>query len=112
MAYGYFKDLIRTIASDKILRDKAFNVAKNPKYDGYQPGFFWWSIDVLIKKTSGRGIKNENIWNQRPLDFACVANISDRKISNRTPELAEELHKTTVAKFKKRKVHSGFTGNI
>ena len=40
MAYGYFKDLIRTTASDKILRDKAFNVAKNPKYDGYQPDFF------------------------------------------------------------------------
>ena len=40
MAYGYFKDLIRTIVSDKILRDKAFKVAKNPKYDGYQPDFF------------------------------------------------------------------------
>ena len=35
MAYGNFKDLERT-ASDKVLRDKAFNIAKNPKYDGYQ----------------------------------------------------------------------------
>ena len=37
MAYGDFKNLKRT-ASDKILRDKAFNVAENPIYDGYQRG--------------------------------------------------------------------------
>ena len=36
MAYGDFKDLKRRTASDKIFRDKAFNIAKNPKYDGYQ----------------------------------------------------------------------------
>ena len=35
MAYGDFKDLTRIIDSDKILRDKAFNIAKSPKYDGY-----------------------------------------------------------------------------
>ena len=35
MAYGDFKDLARRTASDKVLRDKAFNIAKNPKYDGY-----------------------------------------------------------------------------
>ena len=36
MAYGYFKDLTRRTTSDKILRDKAFDIAKNPKYDGCQ----------------------------------------------------------------------------
>ena len=36
MAYGGFTDLTRKIASDKILRDNVFNIAKNPKYDGYQ----------------------------------------------------------------------------
>ena len=36
MVYGDFKDLARRTASDTILRDKAFNIAKNPKYDGYQ----------------------------------------------------------------------------
>ena len=36
MAYGDFKDLTRRRASDKILRDKAFNITKNPKYDGHQ----------------------------------------------------------------------------
>ena len=38
MAYGDFKDLAKRTASDKVLRDKAFNIAKNPKYDGYQRG--------------------------------------------------------------------------
>ena len=38
MAYGVFKDLTRRTASDKILSDKAFNIAKNPKYEGYQRG--------------------------------------------------------------------------
>ena len=36
MAYGDFKDLNRRTAADKVLRDKAFNIAKNPKYDEYQ----------------------------------------------------------------------------
>ena len=38
MAYWDFKDLARRTASDRILIDKAFNIAKNPKYDGYQRG--------------------------------------------------------------------------
>ena len=42
MAYGDFKDLARRTASDKVLRDKAFNIAKNPKYDAYQRGLASW----------------------------------------------------------------------
>ena len=38
MACGDFKDLKRRTASDKILRDKTFNIAKNPKYDEHQRG--------------------------------------------------------------------------
>ena len=38
IAYGDFKDLARRTASDKILRDKASNIATNPKYDGYKIG--------------------------------------------------------------------------
>ena len=38
MAYGDFKDLARRTTSDKVLRDKAFNIARNLKYDGYQRG--------------------------------------------------------------------------
>ena len=36
MAYGDFKDLLRRTASDRVLRDKAFDIAKNPKDNGYQ----------------------------------------------------------------------------
>ena len=38
MAYGDFNDVARRTASDSVLRDKAFNIAKNPKYEGYQKG--------------------------------------------------------------------------
>ena len=38
MTYGDFKYLVRKTTSDKILSDKGFNIAKNPKYDGYQRG--------------------------------------------------------------------------
>ena len=38
IAYGDFKDLVRRTFSDKVLRDKAFNIARNPKYDEYQRG--------------------------------------------------------------------------
>ena len=38
VVYGDFKDLKRRTASDKVLKDKIFNIAKNSKYDGYQKG--------------------------------------------------------------------------
>ena len=52
MADEEFKDLTRRTAPDKILCDKAFNIAKNPKYEV----LLQWFISFLIKKTSGSGI--------------------------------------------------------
>ena len=49
MAYGQFKDLERRTASAKVLRDKAFNIAKNPKYEGYQRGLALWFTNFLTK---------------------------------------------------------------
>ena len=49
MAYGDFRDLARRTISDKVLRDKAFNIAKNPKYDEYQRGLLLWFTNFLIK---------------------------------------------------------------
>ena len=63
MAYGDFKDLTRRTASDKILSDKAFNIAKNPKYGGYQRGLTPIVYKYFDKKTSSSGIKNQNIHN-------------------------------------------------
>ena len=53
--YGDFKDLKR-IASDKTLRDKAFNIAKNPKYDGYQRGLASIVYNFFDKKSAGSGV--------------------------------------------------------
>ena len=49
MAYGDFKDLARRTASDKVLRDRAFNIANKPKYDGYQKGLASMVYKFLIK---------------------------------------------------------------
>ena len=82
MAYGDFKDLKRRTASDKILRDKAFNFAKNPKYDGYQRGLATMVYTFLNKKSASftdepaavNGVNmhanNKIKQNQRPLDLA------------------------------------------
>ena len=60
MAYVNFKDLTRRTASDKILRDKTSNIAKNPKYNGYQRGLASMVYKCFDKKASVSGIKNEN----------------------------------------------------
>ena len=56
MAYGDFKGSTRRTASDKILYDKAFNIAKNPKYDGYQCRLASIVYKFFDKNTSGSGI--------------------------------------------------------
>ena len=50
MAYGDLKDLKRRIAADNVLRDKAFNIAKNSKYDGYQRELASMVYNFLIKR--------------------------------------------------------------
>ena len=60
MAYGDFKDAARRTASDKVLRDKAFNIAKNPKYGGYQRGRAFMVYKYFDKKPTGGGIDSNN----------------------------------------------------
>ena len=57
MVYEDFNDLTKRTAPDKILRDKAFNIVKNPKYDEYQVDLIQWSIYFFDKETSDSGIK-------------------------------------------------------
>ena len=59
MAYGDFKDLARRTASDKVLRDTVFNIAKNPKYHGYHRGLASMDYKFFDKKSKGSGIANE-----------------------------------------------------
>ena len=56
MAYGDFKDLAKRTASDKFLRDKAFDIPKNPKYDGYQRGLAPMVYKCFDKKSKGGGV--------------------------------------------------------
>ena len=50
MVYGDFKDFTRRTATDKVLLDKVLNIAKNPKYDGYQHGLSSVVYNFLIKR--------------------------------------------------------------
>ena len=50
VAFGDFKDLTRRTACCKMLSDKAFNIDKNPKYDGYQRGLASMVYKFLDKK--------------------------------------------------------------
>ena len=58
MVYGGFKDSARRTASDKVLKVKAFNIAKNPKYDEYQRSLASIVYKFFNKKSSGSGIKS------------------------------------------------------
>ena len=91
MAHGDFKDLEKRTASDTVLRDKTFNIAKNPKYDGYQRRLASMVYKCFDKKLKGSGV---NI----PSDF--------------NEQLAEELQKPIIRKFKKRVVYSRYRDNI
>ena len=71
------------------MRDKAFKIASDPKYDGYQRGLASMIYKFFDKKSKGSGITNESNY-----------------------QLANELHKPIIRKFKKRKVYSYFRDNI
>ena len=89
MAYGEYKDLNKIRQSDKVLRDKAFEIASNVKYDGYQRGLASMVYKFFDKKSKGSGIKS--MLNQ---------------------QLANELLKSIIRKFKRRIVYSSFKDNI
>ena len=76
MAYGKSKDLIKRTQSDKFLKDKAFKIANNPNYDGYQRGLASMVYKFFDKKSKGSGIINEPNY-----------------------QLANELHKPIIRKF-------------
>ena len=88
MTYGKSKDSVKRTQSDKVLKDKAFKIASNPKYDGYQRGLASMVYKFSDKKSKGSDINEPNY------------------------QLADELHKPIIRKFKKRKVYSLFRDNI
>ena len=90
-AYADNKDLINRTKADKVLRDKAYNIASNPEYDGYQRGLANMVYKFFDKKSMGSGVK---------------------KLKDSSSILADELHKPVIKKFNKRKVYSQFKDNI
>ena len=58
MAYGDFKDLPKRTAADKVLRDKAFKIANDQKYDGYQKGLASMVYKFFDKKSQAKGLAN------------------------------------------------------
>ena len=90
-AYAYHKDLINRTKADKVLRDKAYNIASNPKYDGYQRGLASMVYKFFVKKSVGSGINT---------------------IKSSSSILADELHKPIIKIFEKRKVYSQLKDNI
>ena len=79
MAYRDFKYLARRIASNKLLRDKAFNIAKNAKYDGYQRGLASMFYEFFDKKSKGGRANDET--------------------KKKYEQLAEELDKPFIKNF-------------
>ena len=65
MAYGDFKDFKKRTASDKALRDKAFIIAKNPNYDGYQRGIASMAYNFFDKKSTGSGVNIPLVFNEQ-----------------------------------------------
>ena len=57
MAYGDCTDLSRRAIADKMSRDKAFNIAKDPKYDGYQRGLSSMVYKFFYKRSSGETVE-------------------------------------------------------
>ena len=65
MTYGDFKDLKRRTASDKVWRDKTFDIVKNPKYDGYQRRLASSFFKVLDKISKGSGVSMPSEFNEQ-----------------------------------------------
>ena len=97
MAYGKSKDLAKRTQSGKVLRDKAFKIAIDQKYDVYQRGLAAMVYKFFDKKTSGSG---------------SATSLTNKSASGPNYQLANELHKQIIRKFKKRKVYSFFRDNI
>ena len=91
VAYWDVRDVPKGTAPDKVLRYKAFNIAKNPKCHRCQRGLALMVYKFFDKKSSRGSVKSDIISNQRVSDLV-------------TRQLQEELHKPIIKKIEKRKV--------
>ena len=106
-AYADHKDLINRTKSDKVLRDKAYNIGSNPEYDRYQKGLASMVYKFFDKKSIGSGTAKPSSLERIVKDTA-----KPSSVERSSSILADELHKPVIKKFNKRKVYSQFKDNI
>ena len=110
MPYGDFKNLPRKTVSDKVICDKAFNITKNPKYDGYQYGLTSMIHKYFDKKTAGLAVTRVQSEGLQSKTLATQAMEDKFRIENKV--LAEEIHKPIIKNIGKLKVDSSLMDNI
>ena len=88
-AYADNKDLINRAKADKVLKDKAYNIASNPKYDGYQRGLASIVYKFFDKMSIGSGTAKPSSLKRITRDSSLI--------------LADELLKPVIKKFKSKK---------
>ena len=93
-AYSESKDLANRTILDKLLKDTAYEIARNPAYDGYQKALASMANKFFDKKTGSGATATSK------------AGISVNE------QLAVKLHKLVTKKFKRRKVYARFKENI
>ena len=108
-AYADHKDLMNRTKSDKVLRDKAYNIASNPEYDGYQRGLASMVYKFFDKKSMGSGMVKYSSLERMGSGINTAKSSS---LERNSSILADELHKTVIKKFAKRKVYLLFKDNI
>ena len=94
MAYGKSKDLVKITQSGKVSKDKAFKVAKDPKYDGYQTGLASMVYKFCDKKSASLNKSTGS-------DIAAL--LANKSANEPNYQLGNELHKPIIQKFKKKK---------
>ena len=108
-AYADHKDLINRTEADKVLKDKAYDIASNPEYDDYQRGLANMVYKFFDKKSMGSGVKKLKDTAKHTTKSSALARSS---LECSSLVLADELHKPVIKKFNKRKVYSQFKDNI
>ena len=103
-AYADHKDLIKRTEADKVLRDKAYDIASNPEYDGYQRGLASMVYKFFDKKATAEPSA------KRVIGSGTTKSKDTTKSSSLI--LADEFHKPVIKKINKRKVNSQFKNNI
>ena len=97
-AYADHKDLINRTEADKVLRDRAYDIASNPEYNGYHRGLASMVYKLFDKKSTA--------------EPSALGRTGSGFKKPSTSILADELHKPIIGKFNKRKVYSQLKDNI